>query len=113
MSHHCSFFIIYHEMYGFEKIRSTSGKASTNRAENIFPKYFLYHVHEIARKYPREKKRYSSFCDSVEHNKVADSDRYDNKVAEDMPLFGLSVSWTLQENKTGAPPGSFPLFPLP
>jgi hypothetical protein len=27
---------------------------STHRAENIFPKYLLYYVHEIARKYPRE-----------------------------------------------------------
>ncbi len=38
---------------------------STHRAENIFPKYLLYSVHEIARKYPREKYRYSSFSDSV------------------------------------------------
>jgi hypothetical protein len=27
---------------------------STHRAENICEKYLLYHVHEIARKYPRE-----------------------------------------------------------
>jgi hypothetical protein len=38
---------------------------STHRAENIFPKYLLYYVHEIALKYPREKNRYSSFSDSV------------------------------------------------
>ncbi len=44
------------------KIRNNFGKTSTHRAENIFPKYY---VHEIARKYPREKKRYSSFSDSV------------------------------------------------
>jgi hypothetical protein len=36
------------------------------RAENIFPKYLFYNVHEIARKNPREKKRYSSFSDSDE-----------------------------------------------
>jgi hypothetical protein len=36
-----------------------------HRAENILPKYLLYYVHEIARKYPREKKRYSSLSDSV------------------------------------------------
>jgi hypothetical protein len=34
----------------FGKNQSTSGKASTNRAENIFPKYLLYYVPEIARK---------------------------------------------------------------
>jgi hypothetical protein len=38
---------------------------STHRAENIFHKYLLYYIHEIARKYPREKYRYSSFSDSV------------------------------------------------
>jgi hypothetical protein len=38
---------------------------STHRAENIFSKYLLYYVHEIARKYPREKNRYSGFSDSV------------------------------------------------
>jgi hypothetical protein len=38
---------------------------STHRVENIFSKYLLYYVHEIARKYPREKYRYSSFSDSV------------------------------------------------
>ncbi len=47
------------------KIRNISGKTSTQRAENIFPKYLLYNVPEIARKYLREKKRYSSFSDSV------------------------------------------------
>jgi hypothetical protein len=52
-------------MFEFGKIRSTSGKASTNRAENIFPKYLLYYVPQIARKYPREKKHSSSFYDSV------------------------------------------------
>ncbi len=52
-------------------MRNTSGKASTNRAENIFPKYLLYHIHEIARKYPREKTRSSSFCDSVEGREFA------------------------------------------
>jgi hypothetical protein len=46
-------------MSKFGKIRNISGKTSTHRAENIFPKYLLYNVHEIARKYPREKKRYS------------------------------------------------------
>jgi hypothetical protein len=51
-------------MLKFGKIRNISGKTSTHRAENIFPKYLLYNVHEIARKYPREKKRYSSFSDS-------------------------------------------------
>jgi hypothetical protein len=38
---------------------------SAHRAENIFPKYLLYYLHEIARKYPREKNRYSSFSDGV------------------------------------------------
>jgi hypothetical protein len=52
-------------MSKFGKIRNNSGKTSTHRAENIFPKYLSYNVHEIARKYPREKKRYSSFSDSV------------------------------------------------
>ncbi len=50
-------------MWEFGKIRSTSGKSSTNRAE-IFPKYLLYYFHEIARKY-RRKKYSSSFYDSV------------------------------------------------
>jgi hypothetical protein len=53
-------------MLKFGKIRNISGKTSTHRAENVFPKYLLYNDHEIARKYPREKKRYSSFSDSVE-----------------------------------------------
>jgi hypothetical protein len=52
-------------MAKFGKIRNISGKTSTHREENIFPKYLLYYVDEIARKYPREKKRYSSFSDSV------------------------------------------------
>ncbi len=52
-------------MSKFRKIRNNSGKTPAHRAENIFPKYLLYHVHEIAQKYPREKKRYSSFSDSV------------------------------------------------
>jgi hypothetical protein len=52
-------------MSKFGKILNISGKTSTHRAENIFPKYLLYNVHEIARKYPREKKRYSSFSDSM------------------------------------------------
>jgi hypothetical protein len=52
-------------MSKFGKIRNISGKTSTHRSENIFPKYFIYNVHEIAQKYPREKKRYSSFSDSV------------------------------------------------
>jgi hypothetical protein len=47
------------------KIRNISGKTSTHGAENIFPKYLLYNVNEIAWKYTREKKRYSSFSDSV------------------------------------------------
>ncbi len=47
------------------KFRNNSGMTSTHRTENIFPKYLLYNVHEIARKYPREKYRYSSFSDSV------------------------------------------------
>jgi hypothetical protein len=51
-------------MYKFGKIRNTSGKASTNRREKIFPKFFLY-VREIARKYPREKKSSSSFYNSA------------------------------------------------
>jgi hypothetical protein len=49
----------------FRKILNDFGKTSTHREENIFPKYLLYYVQEIARKYPREKKRYSSFSDSV------------------------------------------------
>jgi hypothetical protein len=52
-------------MSKFGKIRNNSGKTSTHRAENIFPKYLLYNVHDIARKYPREKKRYSSFSNSA------------------------------------------------
>ncbi len=52
-------------MSKFGKIQNYSGKTSTHRAENIFPKYLLYNVHEIAWKYPREKKRYSSFSDSA------------------------------------------------
>jgi hypothetical protein len=57
-------FIIYHGMWEFGKILNTSGKVSTKRAENIFPKYLLYYLHEIARKYPKEKKYSSSFYDS-------------------------------------------------
>jgi hypothetical protein len=56
---------ISHEISKFGKIQNNSGKTSTHRAENIFPKYLLYNVHEIAWKYPREKKRYSSFSDSA------------------------------------------------
>ncbi len=52
-------------MWEFGKIQSTFEKASTNRAENIFPKYLSYDVHEIARKYPRQKKYSSGFYDSV------------------------------------------------
>ncbi len=52
-------------MSKFGKIRNKSGKTSTHRAENIFLKYLLYNVHEIALKYPREKKRYSSFSNSI------------------------------------------------
>jgi hypothetical protein len=37
----------------FGKIINNSGKTSTHRAENIFPKYLLCYVHEIALKYPR------------------------------------------------------------
>jgi hypothetical protein len=48
-------------MSKFGKIRNISGKTSTYRAENIFPKYMLYNVHEIARKYPREKRRFLAF----------------------------------------------------
>jgi hypothetical protein len=48
-----------------EKIWNNSGKTSTHRADNIFLKYFIYYVHEIARKYPKKKYRYSSFPDSV------------------------------------------------
>ncbi len=44
-----------------EKNQSTDGKASTNRAENIFPKYLFYYGHEIACKYSRQKKYSSSF----------------------------------------------------
>jgi hypothetical protein len=65
-------------MSKFGKILNNSGKTSTHRAENIFPKYLLYNFHEkhgnnfheIARKYPREKKRYSSFSDSVSHKRL-------------------------------------------
>jgi hypothetical protein len=59
------FSIIYNKMKKFGKVRNNSGKTSTQRAENIVPKYLLYYVHEIARKHPREKKRYSSISDSV------------------------------------------------
>jgi hypothetical protein len=52
-------------MSKFGKIRNNSGKTSTHKAENIFLKYLLYNVHEIAQKYPREKKRDSGFSDSV------------------------------------------------
>jgi hypothetical protein len=37
------------------------GKVSSNRAENIFPKYLLDYLHKIAVKYPREKKYSSVF----------------------------------------------------
>ncbi len=46
-------------------LRSTSGRASTNRVEKIFPKYLSYYVYEIARKHLRVKKYSSSFYDSV------------------------------------------------
>jgi hypothetical protein len=46
-------FVIYHEMSKFGKIRNNSGKTSTHRVENIFPKYLLCKVHEIELKYPR------------------------------------------------------------
>jgi hypothetical protein len=52
-------------MWELGKIGNTSGKESINRAENIFPKYLLCYLHEIVRKYPREKKCSSSFYDSV------------------------------------------------
>ncbi len=51
-------------MKKFGKLRDNSGMTSTHKAENIFPKYLLYYVHEIARKYLKEKYRYSSFSDS-------------------------------------------------
>ncbi len=35
-------FVLYQGIYEFRKIRKTSAKASTNRAKNIFPKYFIY-----------------------------------------------------------------------
>jgi hypothetical protein len=41
-------------MLKFGKIQNNSGKTPTHRAENIFPKYLLYNVHEIAQKYPRD-----------------------------------------------------------
>jgi hypothetical protein len=40
-------------MSKFGKIRNNFGKRSTHRADNIFPKYLLCNVHEIALKYPR------------------------------------------------------------
>jgi hypothetical protein len=40
-------------MSKFGKIRNNSGNKSTHRAENIFPKYLLSNVREIALKYPR------------------------------------------------------------
>jgi hypothetical protein len=52
-------------MSKFGKNPKYSGKTSTHRAENILPKYLLHNVHEIAGKYPREKKRDSSFSDSA------------------------------------------------
>jgi trehalose-6-phosphate synthase len=52
-------------MLKFGKIQNNSGETSTHRVENIFPKYLLYNVHEIAWKYPREEKRYSGFSNSV------------------------------------------------
>jgi hypothetical protein len=58
-------FIIYNGMWEFGKFRSTSGNASTKRAEKIFPKYLLYYFYEIAWKYLREKKYSSSFYDSA------------------------------------------------
>jgi hypothetical protein len=58
--------MIYHEMWDLGKIRVTFGKVSTNTTDNIFPKYLLQYLHEIARKYPREKKYSSSFYDSVD-----------------------------------------------
>ncbi len=35
------YFVIYHEISKFGKIQINSGKTSTHRAENIFPKYLL------------------------------------------------------------------------
>ncbi len=49
-------------MSKFGKIQNISGKTSTYRAENIFPKYLLCNVHEIAWKYPREKERYRTLA---------------------------------------------------
>jgi hypothetical protein len=65
-------------MLKFGKILNISGKTSTHRAENVFPKYLLYNGHEIARKYPREKKRYSSFSDSVECTDSSDLAKFVN-----------------------------------
>jgi hypothetical protein len=53
------------ECQSSEKFEIIIGKTSTHRAENIFLKYLLHNVHEIAWKCPREKKRYSSFSDSA------------------------------------------------
>jgi hypothetical protein len=58
---------------GFGKILYTSEKMSTNRAENIFSKYLLHYVHEIAQKYSREKKYLSSFYDIVAGSSVRPS----------------------------------------
>ncbi len=58
-------FIIYHGICELGKIWNTFGKVSTNRAEKIFPKCLLHYLHEIALKYPRERKYSSSFYDSA------------------------------------------------
>jgi hypothetical protein len=54
---------------------------SINRAENIFPKYLLYYLHEIARKYPREKKYSSSFYDSVAQSIMSATDALEQRMA--------------------------------
>ncbi len=58
----------YHGMLELGKIWVTFGKVWTKITENIFLKYLLQYLHEIARKYPREKKYSSSFYDSVISN---------------------------------------------
>ncbi len=55
-------------MWEIGKIRVTFGKVSANITKNIFPKYLLWYLHEIAQKNPREKKYSSSFYDSVAKN---------------------------------------------
>jgi hypothetical protein len=75
-----------------------------NRAGNIFPKYSLFCLHEIAMQYPREKKYSSSFYDSL---------RAWGRVCHRLFPLGWALSWLCipQPSVRSQMLGSDPLLP--